>query len=205
MPRTALKPRKIPRQMRSSATVGTILEAAARVLDRGGLAAFNTNAVAARAGVSVGSLYQYFPNKSAIVAALILREQRALADGLGAIRETMRGRRLEEAVDALIRAGIAAQSSRPRYALALDHEEARLPLGPAIEAERTRTRAAIADLLAEHRARLAPGTDPGHAAADVLTMARALIDEAAQARAAPDWADVETRVRRAILGYLAGG
>ena len=52
-----------------------ILAAAARVLARESLAGFNTNRVAEVAGVSVGSLYQYFPNKAALVAALIEREQ----------------------------------------------------------------------------------------------------------------------------------
>ncbi|MFN5165613.1 MAG: TetR/AcrR family transcriptional regulator, partial [Pseudomonadota bacterium] len=80
MPRIELRPRKSPRQVRSADTVETILAAAARVLERESLAGFNTNRVAAVAGVSVGSLYQYFPNKSALIAALIDRQQTALAD-----------------------------------------------------------------------------------------------------------------------------
>jgi hypothetical protein len=52
-------------------TVNVILEASARILELEGLRGFNTNTVAAKAGVSVGSLYQYFPNKDAILVALI--------------------------------------------------------------------------------------------------------------------------------------
>ena len=66
-------PRKRPRQERSRATVDAILAATARVLVRHGYDDLTTNAVAAAAGVSIGSLYQYFPNKTALVAALLDR------------------------------------------------------------------------------------------------------------------------------------
>lgn len=71
MPRAVdVKPRKQPRQERSRSMEGILLEAAARVLEEDGAAGFNTNRVAERAGVSVGSLYQYFPNKAAILFRL---------------------------------------------------------------------------------------------------------------------------------------
>ena len=68
-----ISPRKAPRQSRSQATVTAILDATARILIEQGFAAASTNAVAERAGVSVGSLYQYFPNKEALVSALHAR------------------------------------------------------------------------------------------------------------------------------------
>src|SRR5580698_3835386 len=71
---SSLNARKTPRQKRSVATVGAILDAAARILEKQGFDAYSTNAVAARAGVSIGSLYQYFPGKDAITRALIERE-----------------------------------------------------------------------------------------------------------------------------------
>ncbi|MEO8698994.1 MAG: TetR/AcrR family transcriptional regulator [Kofleriaceae bacterium] len=64
-------PRKRPRQARARVTVDTILAASARVLVKRGFDRFTTNEVADAAGVSIGSLYQYFPNKEALVAALI--------------------------------------------------------------------------------------------------------------------------------------
>jgi AcrR family transcriptional regulator len=70
---TALAPRKRPSQSRSAHTVDTILDATARILVERGYASTSTNAVAERAGVSVGSLYQYFPNKDALIAALHTR------------------------------------------------------------------------------------------------------------------------------------
>jgi len=68
--------RKSPQQKRATATFDAIVEAAAHILRDDGAEALTTNAVAARAGVSIGSLYQYFPNKQAIVRALIAREFR---------------------------------------------------------------------------------------------------------------------------------
>lgn len=68
--RDALTPRKKPRQRRSRETVEAILEAAAQLFQRYGYAATTTNGIAERAGVSIGSLYQYFPNKDALLVAL---------------------------------------------------------------------------------------------------------------------------------------
>lgn len=69
--------RRIPRQARAEATVEIILEAAAQLLERSGEAGFNTNALAERAGVSVGTIYRYFPHKRAILLALARREMEA--------------------------------------------------------------------------------------------------------------------------------
>jgi AcrR family transcriptional regulator len=66
--------RKSPRQARARATFDAIVEAAARILAESGPHAVTTNRIAARAGVSVGSLYQYFPNRSAVLRALVERE-----------------------------------------------------------------------------------------------------------------------------------
>ncbi len=70
VPRKKLTPRKQPRQERSAATVEAILQAATYILTKRGWAAFTTNAVAQKAGVNIASLYQYFPNKEAMVAEL---------------------------------------------------------------------------------------------------------------------------------------
>ena len=70
MHNTMIEPRKRPRQARSRALVEAILDAAAHILAQHGREALTTNAVAVKAGVSVGSLYQYFPNRDAIIAAV---------------------------------------------------------------------------------------------------------------------------------------
>lgn len=77
--RSRTVPRKKPRQERSRATVDAILEAAAHILVAHGYEATTTRQVAERAGVSIGSLYQYFPNKEALITALMERQvQRVL-------------------------------------------------------------------------------------------------------------------------------
>ena len=60
---SALTPRKTAQQARAKVTLGAIIEAAARILETQGLDGLTTNHIAATAGVSIGSLYQYFPNK----------------------------------------------------------------------------------------------------------------------------------------------
>lgn len=66
--------RKKPRQARSEETVTAVFEAAARILETQGLDGFNTNAIARLAGVSIGTLYQYFPNKNAVLITMARRE-----------------------------------------------------------------------------------------------------------------------------------
>lgn len=72
----ARMPRKKPRQARSQATVDVILDAATRVFSATGFDEANTNVIAERAGVSIGSLYQYFPNKLALLAGVRERHLR---------------------------------------------------------------------------------------------------------------------------------
>jgi AcrR family transcriptional regulator len=73
-PSRPISARKRPSQARSQVTVEAILDAAAQVFEARGYAAGTTNRIAQRAGVSIGSLYEYFPNKDAIVVALAERE-----------------------------------------------------------------------------------------------------------------------------------
>src|SRR5215470_16463733 len=81
-PRPSLTPRKSPRQDRSIATVDAIFEATIQVLLSDGVSRLNTTRVAHRAGVSVGTLYQYFPNKQALLFAVLDRHLATLADAI---------------------------------------------------------------------------------------------------------------------------
>jgi len=74
--------RRTPRQQRAKQKVARILDAAHELLLSDGAAGFNTNALAAQAGVGVGSIYEYFPNKQAIAAALIERLSEAETDAM---------------------------------------------------------------------------------------------------------------------------
>lgn len=79
---SSLQPRKSPRQSRSKATVEAILDACGEVVAGRGYAGLTTHAVAIRAGVSVGTLYQYFPNREAVAGALVLRAMERLLAGM---------------------------------------------------------------------------------------------------------------------------
>src|SRR5690242_16581498 len=101
-------PRKSGSQKRSKAMVQTLLDATARVLVREGYDRASTNRIAAVAGVSVGSLYQYFPNKEALVAALVARHNLKI---LQLIREAVKevaSSDLPTAMRALVKAGVDA-------------------------------------------------------------------------------------------------
>ncbi len=108
-------PKKVPRQARSRATFDAIVEAAARLLAREGYGAITTNRVAEEAGVSIGSLYEYFADKDVIVHQVLVRlgddffaeAARALGD--------LAGRPLREAIRAWLE--ILAQSMRTREPL----------------------------------------------------------------------------------------
>ncbi len=101
MKRTRKIARRGPRQARARATIDAILEATAQILERQGEAGFNTNRIAERAGVSIGTLYQYFPDKIAIVRELARRETEALHDATQAMARGDRERRsLQRLIDA---------------------------------------------------------------------------------------------------------
>ncbi|MDR3514316.1 MAG: TetR family transcriptional regulator [Azospirillaceae bacterium] len=93
--RAPLSQRKQPQQSRSTGLVAAILEAAVQVLAKDGAQHFTTARVAERAGVSVGSLYQYFPNKAAILFRLQSDEWRQTTEMLHAILEDVRKPPLE--------------------------------------------------------------------------------------------------------------
>jgi AcrR family transcriptional regulator len=200
MPRIDLHPRKSPRQARSADTVETILAAATRVLERESLAGFNTNRVAEVAGVSVGSLYQYFPNKSALIAALIDRQQSALAQAMEDCVAAHEGRSLLDALFALADLGVEQQYRRPLLSAALDHEEARLPLEKRLRESEQRIGAVVMSLLHRHQKELATPPKPSDVQ-DIFVIAKALIEADAMAGRTPP-PDLRERVVRALWGYL---
>ena len=191
------RPRKQPRQARAQHTVDAIIEASARILEAQGHGGFTTNAVAELAGVSIGTLYQYFPDKDAILGALILRETSRLVEEaeIGCLIEAG-----NDALDALIRAAVAHQLRRPRLARLLDFEEARLPLDAGTQRVRARFTAILAVVLG--RQDLPRQSNPRIAAADVAAILRGMIDSAGE-RGEQGQELLLVRVRRAVLGYLS--
>ncbi len=103
--------RKEPRQERSRATVDAVIHAAARILSDHGWAGFTTNRVAETAGVSIGSLYQYFPDKVSIVEAV---RHRHLEDCLSIMKSIAQKRQsLARFVEELVTGMIGVHSTHP--------------------------------------------------------------------------------------------
>jgi AcrR family transcriptional regulator len=124
-----LRPRKTPGQLRAIETRQRLLDAAARVFSEHGYAAGTTNRIAEAAGHSIGSLYQYFPNKDAILAELVTAHARS---GLAIVEERLTAGPLPGSLDGKIRFFVAAAIDNHRDDPALHRvlfEEAPRPPG----------------------------------------------------------------------------
>ncbi len=115
-------PRKLPQQDRSRVTVEAILEATARILTEEGYDKANTNRIAERAGISVGSLYQYFPNKESLMTALMEQHSNEIAELVESKLQDLFDAPLEVAIPELVRAVIAAHGLNPRLHQVLNEE-----------------------------------------------------------------------------------
>ncbi len=181
--------RKNPSQDRSAFTVNSILEAATRVLEESSLNGFNTNRVAELAGVSVGSLYQYFPNKDALIAQLIIADHERLADAISSCLT----------LSQIVKVAVAHHWGNPVLAAALDHEEERLPLEKYLATFRERVITALVTLLNK----LCPNLSKARytqAAVDGLVICKALV-EAAQANESKK--ALEARITKTLEAVLA--
>lgn len=108
------KARKVASQERSRATVDALVEATARILVKEGFDKASTNRIAEVAGVSVGSLYQYFPGKEALVAAVIERHQQEIMQmARGELAEILL-QPVEQAVRKVIIAAVKAHRVNPK-------------------------------------------------------------------------------------------
>jgi AcrR family transcriptional regulator len=112
--RLRTSPRKLPTQARSRATVDAIVSAAARVLVKEGYESCSTNRVAREAGVSIGSLYQYFPSKESLVVAVMERHAAAVREAVEGRLAQLRGATLETLLAELVDAMIAVHQVEPR-------------------------------------------------------------------------------------------
>ncbi|MDD1963865.1 TetR/AcrR family transcriptional regulator [Pseudomonas putida] len=193
--KTAATARKQPLQRRSVTTVAAIIEAAARILEERGHAGYNTNNIAQLAGVSVGSLYQYFPNKDAITIALLLRELKALRAAI----EADAGDGFDAgALERMIETAARHQLERSRLAKFLDLEEARLPADQLLYEERQKLMTIIQSFF---EGSALGGGDSDQVAQDVFDIVRGLVD-AAGFRGETDILGLTVRVKWAVSGYL---
>lgn len=120
---TSLKPRKLPIQDRSMATIDALHTAAIQVLTRDGLAKCTTTRIAERAGISVGSIYQYYPNRDALLTAILQIHLNDIAQAVEHACHKANGTSLRQMAEALVRAFVGeklrnSQASRALYAVA---------------------------------------------------------------------------------------
>lgn len=143
-----LKPRKSPVQARSAVTVEALHVAAIQVLIQEGLSRCTTTRIAERAGTSVGSLYQYYPNRDALLAAILEKHLEGIADAVERACREHRGKRVSQMASALVIAFLAAKLRDPKEAKAL-YAVAEERGGAVLVARlRTRVVSAVAAMLA---------------------------------------------------------
>ncbi len=201
-----LNPRRTPAQDRSRATTAAILGAAARIFAEQGYAGGTTNHIAARAGVSVGSLYEYFPNKDAILVALVEAHVEESTAALAEVWAAVRGERLPLAtvVRRFVEAMVALHARDPALHRVL-FEEA--PLPRRLRATLTDVEAAMATAV-EGLLRAAPDVtvpDPALAARMVIQVVESLTHRLVlYAGPRPDAARVSDEIVRLVTRYLTG-
>ena len=137
-----LSARKQPRQARALATLDAIFEATLQVLIADGPHRLTTTRVAERAGVSVGTMYQYFPHKQALFYALNERYLATLADKVEAACKAQHGAPIGRMVEALVTTYWNAKTERPEVTRALYRSVLELDNEPLIEAFARRVDAA---------------------------------------------------------------
>lgn len=191
----------MPRQARSKAMVDTILDATARVLIERGYAKTNTNVVAELAGISVGSLYRYYPNKNALITAL---QERHLAKMLGIFSDITANvppdGSLAGDLQALINALVGAHLLEPELNRVLEEEIASRNILGSDARQKFFEEAKV--LLGRHRAEISNG-DIDLAAFVVTRILKILVKTVVLEL--PDGVDaskLQAEILPAVLGYL---
>lgn len=196
-----VNPRKIPRQARARATVEAILGAGAQLLAEHGFESLTTARVAERAGVSIGSLYQYFPNKQALAAALIDHYGEALA---AAFRQRWQGHEtLAGAVDAMVGAALVSHPHGPELHRALNELAPRVGRAEKNKGISARIAGIVAMVLEQHRHEIAADLNLADAAALIETILETVSHRAIEHHpVTPDSASMASQCRRLIMAYL---
>jgi len=199
-------PRKHPTQSRAKATVDAIIDAASQILIAFGYDKMTTARVARRAGVSVGSLYQYFPNKEALVAALIDKHAEELVDTVRDVLRRHSRATLGECVRAAIDATITAHRVDPRLHKILHEQIPRVgQLGRAMRANEDITNE-LEQALRDHAEELHRGLDPALAATVINTVLDAIAHKSVLERNTPLAAETAADEGYAlVMSYLTLG
>jgi len=143
----SLSPRKRPKQRRSRVTIDTIFEATIQVLLANGLDGVTTIQIADRAGVSIGSLYQYFPNKRALLAAVVKRHVGEVADATIEACKSMHGKTIDDMCATMMAAFVDAKTRRPEVSRALYLPSAAVNADAIVKEESSRCARAVHEML----------------------------------------------------------
>ena len=206
MARKALtSPRKHASQERSRATVDALIDATARILVKEGFDNASTNHIAETAGVSIGSLYQYYPCKEALVAAVIDRHNRQLMRIVRDALAEVASAPVETAVRRLVAAAIDAHRHDPKLHKVLAEQIPRTGRLKDVEAFNHENYALMRAYLERHRDELRT-VDVGLAAFLTVTTVEALTHSAVlhhpEVLADETVATLVDEVTRLVVGYL---
>lgn len=191
-----IDPRKRPLQSRSRDTFEIILQASSELLSRDGLVEFNTNQIAERAGISIGSLYQYFPNKEAILATIIRQMRKEMRDDFKQAIESSSDDDLPSAIKALIAASLHHHLDDPSLTEILEKAEDDLPLDSETQALKQEMALLVVGLLKSHGVEA-----PEQTAFDLIALSHGMTHAATQA-GQNDFDNLSQRLERAVFGYL---
>lgn len=194
-------PRKTPVHSRSRATVEAILEAAAHLLEHDGYGRLTTNHIADKAGVSIGSLYQYFPNKDAICHALAERHFQMLQDEYLRVLENSAACPVDIQVRRLVATSLHIVRGRSAFSTQLYAELVQFGGLAPLQACRQGIAEVLAGRISMLPSQMRPA-NPKMVASIVTTAASQLIGEVAVSN--PEWlddAEYEEQICQLILGY----
>ncbi len=195
-----LSPRKTPTQERSNASVDAILQATVQVLLKEGAGKITTKKIASRAGVSIGTLYQYFPNKNSLLYVLFRQQLESFEQNFNEACMQVRGATLREMAEVLASAFVKtkfgdAEASIALYAAAGNHDGCRRV--------RTRTATILADAIATASDRTVP--DPHRIASMLLSaMAGLSRDIIARGFSRTVMGELERELAHLLRAYLLG-
>lgn len=194
--------RKFPQQARSRALVDAILDATVRILVEEGFARTTTSRVAERAGVSVGSLYQYFPSRESLVAAVARRHSEHLKTALERDLEAKHAN-LKSAIDAMLASVMKAHSISPELTAVLAEQVPKLGSLDWRKENSLRGVAIAAALLNQHAGELRDDIDKPLAALVCSTCVEGVVNTAA--RLAPERivdGSIVAELGSMLTGYL---
>ena len=204
--KTHTNPRKSASQKRSRATVDALLQATARILVREGFDKASTNRIAEVAGVSVGSLYQYFPSKEALVAAVIDRHNQEVMRAVqGELAESVEFP-IEQAVRKIVAVAVKAHRIDPKLHRVLAEQIPRVGRLENVATFNRQNYALLAGYLERHRDEIRP-VDLELAAFVCVTSIEALTHTAVVHQKMISDAAMEALVQEAtrlVVGYLTG-